>query len=180
VELVASWIVPVVDDTDDEDMYFDFCPSRHTGLSSMESSCSSNITISSTRSTGECCHDNQRHAHDKLTLLVWRNKDFVSVQLQKWFWEILSNQNWNWENWNWFLIFCALAAVSTNCLIICYNARVNKIMFMSSLPIFLFLCHQCVTCMPMFALENHPLNWYGIEFSVRVVLIFKVPYWTNF
>ncbi|KAK2180611.1 hypothetical protein NP493_435g00000 [Ridgeia piscesae] len=46
-----AMLLQSLDDTDDEDMYFDFCPSRHSGLSSMESSCSSNITISSTRST---------------------------------------------------------------------------------------------------------------------------------
>ncbi|KAI0241927.1 hypothetical protein LSAT2_015473 [Lamellibrachia satsuma] len=47
-----AMLLQSLDDSDDEDMYFDFCASRHSGVSSMESSCSSNITMSSTKSQG--------------------------------------------------------------------------------------------------------------------------------
>ena len=53
VGVVRDSVVDVVGDSEDEDLYFDFAASRHSGVSSLESSCSSSITMSSSRTTGE-------------------------------------------------------------------------------------------------------------------------------
>ena len=62
VGVVGDCVVDVVGDSEGEDLYFDFVASRHSGVSSLESSCSSSITMSSSRTTGKS------HLHGRMSM----------------------------------------------------------------------------------------------------------------